>query len=60
MRLLPSGANHGGCSALEKIAKPSDQDIDTALDGHLCRCGTYLRIRAGIHKAAELSAKELA
>jgi isoquinoline 1-oxidoreductase alpha subunit len=33
--------------------KPSDQDIDTAMQGNLCRCGTYQRIRAAIHEAAE-------
>jgi isoquinoline 1-oxidoreductase subunit alpha len=31
---------------------PSDQDIDTAMSGNLCRCGTYQRIRAAIHQAA--------
>ena len=31
---------------------PSDDDIDRALDRNLCRCGTYLRIREGIHRAA--------
>lgn len=31
---------------------PSDQDIDSAMSGNLCRCGTYLRIREAIHKAA--------
>ncbi len=34
---------------------PSDHDIDTAMNGNLCRCGTYLRIRAAIHKAAAMS-----
>jgi isoquinoline 1-oxidoreductase alpha subunit len=34
---------------------PSDTDIDAAMAGNLCRCGTYLRIRAGIHRAAEIS-----
>lgn len=42
---------------LKKSPKPSDAEIDAALDGNLCRCGTYLRIRAGIHRAAELAAK---
>jgi isoquinoline 1-oxidoreductase alpha subunit len=37
---------------------PSDTDIDKALAGNLCRCGTYLRIRAGVHLAAELLNKE--
>jgi aerobic-type carbon monoxide dehydrogenase small subunit (CoxS/CutS family) len=31
---------------------PSDADIDEALDGHICRCGTYQRIRRAIHRAA--------
>ena len=37
---------------LAQVPKPSDQDIDDAMDGNLCRCGTYLRIRAAIHHAA--------
>ena len=36
--------------------KPSDEDIDGALAGNLCRCGTYTRIRQGIKRAAELAA----
>jgi isoquinoline 1-oxidoreductase alpha subunit len=40
---------------LTKNTKPSDADIDSALNGNLCRCGTYLRIRKAVHKAAELS-----
>ena len=32
---------------------PSDQDIDDAMQGNLCRCGTYPRIRAAIHTAAK-------
>jgi isoquinoline 1-oxidoreductase subunit alpha len=41
---------------LAKTPKPSDADIDAAMNGNLCRCGTYLRIRQAIHKAAELAA----
>ncbi len=37
---------------LKENPNPSDEDIDNALAGNLCRCGTYLRIRAGIHLAA--------
>lgn len=37
---------------LEKNPKPSDADIDEAMSGNLCRCGTYPRIRAAIHRAA--------
>jgi isoquinoline 1-oxidoreductase alpha subunit len=35
--------------------RPTDADIDAAMAGHLCRCATYVRIRAGIHRAAELA-----
>ena len=35
---------------------PSDADIDDAMAGNLCRCATYLRIRAAIHRAADLAA----
>ena len=35
--------------------KPTDADIDTAMNGNLCRCGTYLRIREAIHRAAAMS-----
>jgi isoquinoline 1-oxidoreductase subunit alpha len=37
---------------------PSDSDIDTALSANLCRCGTYQRIRAAVHRAAELSGRK--
>jgi isoquinoline 1-oxidoreductase alpha subunit len=33
--------------------KPSDEDIDKAMAGNICRCGTYMRIRAAIRTAAE-------
>ncbi len=39
--------------------KPTDQDIDAAMNGNLCRCGTYLRIREAIHKAAALASTRL-
>ncbi|MES2474341.1 MAG: (2Fe-2S)-binding protein [Verrucomicrobiota bacterium] len=42
---------------LAEKPKPSDADIDTAMAGNLCRCATYFRIRAGIHRAAELAAE---
>ena len=42
---------------LEQNPKPSDQDIDQAMAGNICRCATYVRIRAAIHAAsAQLSA----
>jgi isoquinoline 1-oxidoreductase subunit alpha len=37
---------------LAKNAKPTDADIDEALAGHICRCGTYQRIRQAVHRAA--------
>ena len=40
---------------LKDNPKPSDDDIDGAMAGNLCRCATYLRIRAGIKRAAELA-----
>ena len=39
---------------LAKHPKPTDAQIDAAMDGNLCRCGTYVRVRAAIHKAAEM------
>ena len=36
---------------------PTDADIDNAMSGNLCRCGTYLRIRAAVKKAAELAGR---
>ena len=41
---------------LQANKHPSDRDIDSAMAGNLCRCGTYQRIRAAIHRAAEASA----
>lgn len=38
---------------LERNPSPTDDDIDTAMQGNLCRCGTYPRIRAAIHEAAK-------
>jgi isoquinoline 1-oxidoreductase alpha subunit len=40
---------------LERTPDPSDNEIDKAMAGNICRCGTYPRIRAAIHRAAELS-----
>lgn len=40
---------------LAKNPKPTDKDITDAMTGNLCRCGTYLRIREAIHKAAGLA-----
>jgi isoquinoline 1-oxidoreductase alpha subunit len=37
---------------LKEHPNPTDAQIDAAMEGNLCRCGTYLRIREAIHKAA--------
>ena len=37
---------------LKRTPKPTDADINTAMSGNICRCGTYTRIRAAIHRAA--------
>jgi isoquinoline 1-oxidoreductase alpha subunit len=47
-----SGQIMSATALLEKNAAPSDADIDGAMSGNICRCGTYLRIRAAIHAAA--------
>jgi aerobic-type carbon monoxide dehydrogenase small subunit (CoxS/CutS family) len=39
---------------LAENARPTDADIDAALSGNICRCGAYQRIRAAVHRAAEL------
>lgn len=42
---------------LKENPNPTDQDIDDAMAGNICRCGTYLRIRKAIHMAAEIQRK---
>jgi isoquinoline 1-oxidoreductase alpha subunit len=51
-----SGQLMSAAALLKKNAKPSDAQIDEAMSGNLCRCGTYTRIRAAIHQAAGQSA----
>jgi isoquinoline 1-oxidoreductase subunit alpha len=41
------------CALLKSHPKPSDDDINAAMSGNICRCGTYPRIRAAIHMAAK-------
>jgi isoquinoline 1-oxidoreductase alpha subunit len=43
---------------LENTVEPTDEDIDKTMSGNICRCGTYVRIRAAIKRAAELSKNE--
>jgi isoquinoline 1-oxidoreductase alpha subunit len=50
-----SGQIMSASALLADNAKPSDGDIDTAMSGNICRCGTYPRIRAAIKKAAGVS-----
>ena len=52
-----SGQIMSAAALLAKRPNPTDADIDEAMSGNICRCGTYERIRAGIHRAAELAAK---
>ena len=40
---------------LQQKAKPTDADIDQAMNGNICRCGTYLRIRQAVHRAAAIA-----
>jgi aerobic-type carbon monoxide dehydrogenase small subunit (CoxS/CutS family) len=48
-----SGQIVAAAALLSRKPRPTDADIDTAMDGILCRCGTYERIRRAIHRAAK-------
>jgi isoquinoline 1-oxidoreductase subunit alpha len=48
-----SGQIMSAVALLKDKRQPSDADIDAAMTGNLCRCGTYVRIRAAIHQAAK-------
>ena len=48
-----SGQIMSAAALLTKSPKPTDADIDEAMSGNICRCGTYVRIRDAIHQAAE-------
>jgi isoquinoline 1-oxidoreductase alpha subunit len=48
-----SGQIMSAAALLEMNSTPSDADIDSAMSGNICRCGTYNRIRAAIHAAAD-------
>jgi isoquinoline 1-oxidoreductase alpha subunit len=50
-----AGQMMSAAALLATIAKPSDADIDKAMNGNICRCGTYIRIREAIHKAATIA-----
>lgn len=49
-----SGQIMSAVALLQAKPQPTDADIDAALSGNICRCGTYQRIRAAVHRAAEL------
>jgi len=49
-----SGQIMSAAALLNAIPHPSDEDIDAAMSGNICRCGTYPRIRKAIHLAAQL------
>ena len=50
-----AGQIMSAAALLAKNSKPTDKDIDSAMNGNLCRCGTYLRIRQAIHRAAAIT-----
>jgi isoquinoline 1-oxidoreductase subunit alpha len=49
-----SGQIMSAVALIENRPTPTDADIDQAMNGNICRCGTYQRIRAAIHRAAEI------
>lgn len=53
-----AGQIMSAAALLAKNPNPTDAQIDAAMSGILCRCATYLRIRAAIHKAAEIAGKK--
>ncbi len=55
-----SGQIMSAAVLLAENSKPTDKDIDEAMSGNICRCGTYPRIRKAIHRAAELAGERRA
>jgi isoquinoline 1-oxidoreductase subunit alpha len=53
-----SGQIMSAAVLLRENRKPTDKDIDEAMSGNICRCGTYQRIRQAIHRAAEMAAEK--
>lgn len=53
-----SGQIMSAAVLLKENKNPTDEDIDAAMAGNICRCGTYLRIREAIHLAAEMQRKK--
>lgn len=54
-----AGQMISAAALLNRKPHPSDRDIDMAMSGNICRCGTYLRIRAGIYLAAKFMEEQL-
>ena len=52
-----AGQLMSAAALLKRTPQPSDAEIDAAMAGNLCRCASYLRIRAGIHRAAEIAGR---
>ena len=52
-----SGQLMSAVALLREVPKPSDHDIDLAMNGNICRCATYVRIRSAIHEAAKMLEK---
>jgi isoquinoline 1-oxidoreductase alpha subunit len=52
-----SGQIMSAVALLKQNPRPNDIEIDAAMQGNICRCGTYLRIKKAIHRASELMAK---
>jgi isoquinoline 1-oxidoreductase alpha subunit len=54
-----AGQMMSASALLAKTPQPTDKDIDEAMNGNICRCATYLRIRQAIHKAATLTSSNV-
>lgn len=50
-----AGQIMSAAALLAKTPRPTDREIDLAMNGNICRCGTYTRIRKAVHRAAELA-----
>ncbi len=50
-----AGQIMSAAALLAKTTKPTDDDIDQAMNGNLCRCGTYIRVRRAVHRAAAIA-----
>lgn len=55
-----AGQMMSAAALLRSTPKPTDAQIDEAMNGNLCRCGTYPRIRAAVHRAAQIAPGEKA